>query len=250
MDQEQRPRLPFTVVGIGASAGGLEPLAEFFKATPPDSGMAFVVVQHLAPDRESLLTEILAKQTPMAVSQVKPGIKPQPNQVYVIAPGRTLTLERGVLRLGQPIKLPARRRPVDDFFRSLAEEQRERAICVILSGMGSNGTAGAQTIKAAGGLCIAQSPESAKFAAMPQALIQAGLADLFCHPGRFRVYSAAIPPILTSKELSRRTRKRSRSARRSTRFWRWSKIVHVTTSRFIESQRSSAGSNGAWVLIK
>ncbi|HEY4247725.1 MAG TPA: chemotaxis protein CheB [Lacunisphaera sp.] len=177
VDREQPPRLSFTVVGIGASAGGLEALTEFFKIMPADRGIAFVVVQHLAPDRQSVLAEIIAKHTAMPVVQIEDGAKVEPNRVYVIAPGRTLTIYRGTLRLGEPINESSRRRPVDDFFRSLADEQRERAVCVIMSGMGSNGTAGAQTIKAVGGLCIAQDPESAKFPAMPRALIDAGLAD-------------------------------------------------------------------------
>jgi len=182
VDHEQPPRLPFTVVGIGASAGGLEALSEFFKAVKPNPGLAFVVVQHLAPHRESLLAEILARQTTMPVIQVTNGLKPKPNHVYVIAPGRTLSIYRGTLRMGEPIDQPARRRPVDDFFRSLAGEQRERAICVIMSGMGSNGAAGAQSIKAVGGLCVAQTPESAKFPSMPRALVDSGLADFVLPP--------------------------------------------------------------------
>lgn len=177
VDREPPPRLPFTVVGIGASAGGLEALTEFFKVMPADRGLAFVVVQQLSPDRQSLLAEIVARHTAMPVVQVKDGMKVQPDRVYVIAPGRTLTIYRGTLRLGKPIDESSHRRPVDDFFRSLADEQRERAVCVIMSGMGSNGTAGARTVKAVGGLCIAQDPDSAKFPAMPRALIDAGLAD-------------------------------------------------------------------------
>lgn len=177
VDREQSPRLPFTVVGIGASAGGLEALTEFFHKMPGDRGVSFVVVQHLPPNRQSALAEILAKNTVMPVVEITDGMRLLPNRVYVIAPGRTLTIYRGTLRLGDPLDESARRRPIDDFFRSLADEQRERAVCVLMSGMGSNGTAGAQTIKAVGGLCIAQDPESAKFPSMPRALIDAGLAD-------------------------------------------------------------------------
>jgi two-component system CheB/CheR fusion protein len=182
VDLEPPPRLPFPVVGVGASAGGLEAFTELFKAMPPDSGMAFVLIQHLPPDRESLVAEILQRHTAMPVEQVTDEMSVQPNHVYVIRPGHTLTLKDGRLHLGERLEKPRHGRPVDDFFRSLAEEQRERAICVILSGMGSNGAAGAQAIKAVGGLCIAQDPDSAQFPSMPRHLIDAGYADFILPP--------------------------------------------------------------------
>lgn len=182
VDSEAPPRLSFPVVGLGASAGGLEACIDFFKAMPADSGMAFVLIQHLPPERESMVTAILAKHTAMTVLQVEDGMLIEPNRVYAIRPGRTLTISDGRLRLGEPVEKRGHRRPVDDFFRSLAAEQRERAIAVIFSGMGSNGTAGAQVIKAVGGLCIAQDPETAKFPAMPRSLIDAGLADFILKP--------------------------------------------------------------------
>ena len=182
VDPQEPPRLPFTVVGIGASAGGLEAFQEFFDAMPPDSGMAFVLVQHLPPDRESLVAEILAKHTRMPVQQIRDGMRIEADHVYVIRPGHTLTLLDGVLHLGAQVERPRHGRPVDDFFRSLAEEQRERSVCVILSGMGSNGTAGAQEIKAVGGLCIAQEPDSAQFPSMPRHLIDAGYSDFILRP--------------------------------------------------------------------
>ena len=157
VDAEQAPRLPFPVVGIGASAGGLEAVSEFLEAMRPDSGMAFVLVQHLPPDRESQMAEILARHTAMPVAQVEDGMDVEPNHVYVIRPGRVLTIREGRLHLGPPLgTLRAANRPIDDFFRSLAAEQRERAVCVVMSGMGSNGTAGAQAVKTVGGRCIAQ----------------------------------------------------------------------------------------------
>ena len=167
VDTEQPPRLPFPVVGIGGSAGGLEAFTQFFDAVPPDTGMSFVVVQHLPPDRESMIAGILAKHTSMPVAQVEDGMTVQVDHVYVIRPGRTLIIKDGKLHLGEPLDKPLHRRPVDDFFRSLAEEQRERAIAIIMSGMGSNGTTGAHIIKAVGGVCIAQDPDSAQFASMP-----------------------------------------------------------------------------------
>ncbi|HEX3870266.1 MAG TPA: chemotaxis protein CheB, partial [Pirellulales bacterium] len=182
VDAEQPPRLSFPVVGIGASAGGLEAFSDFFKAMPSDSGMAFVLIQHLPPERESLMAEILGKRTDMTVREVEDGMPVEPDNVYVIRPGRTLTIHDGALHLGEPLEKPGHRHPVDDFFRSLAEEQRERAVCVIMSGMGSNGTAGSQAIKAVGGLCIAQDPDTAKFPSMPRALIDSGYADSILKP--------------------------------------------------------------------
>lgn len=183
VDAEQSPRLPFPVVGIGASAGGLEAVSELLDAMRPDAGLAFVLVQHLAPDRESMMAEILARHTTMPVRQVEDGMKVEVDHVYVIRPGHVLTIHDGRLHLGPQLDGPrAANRPIDDFFKSLAEEQRERAICVIMSGMGSNGTAGAQTIKAVGGLCVAQDPESAQFPSMPRHLIDAGYADYVLRP--------------------------------------------------------------------
>jgi two-component system CheB/CheR fusion protein len=182
VDVEQPPRLPFIVVGMGASAGGLEAFIEFFSTMRADSGMAFVLIQHLPPQRESMVSDILSKRTRMPVHQVEDGMRVEPDHVYVIRPGHTLTIRDGRLHLGEPLQKPGHNRPVDDFFRSLAEEQRERAIGVVMSGMGSNGTAGAQAIKAVGGVCIAQDPESAKFPSMPRNLIDAGFADFILKP--------------------------------------------------------------------
>jgi two-component system CheB/CheR fusion protein len=182
VDVEQPPRLPFTVVGMGASAGGVEAFVEFFDAVPTDTGMAFVLVQHLPPQRESLMADILSKHTRMPVHQVVDGMLVRPNHVYVIRPGNTLTIRFGKLHLGEPVEKRGHQRPVDDFFRSLAEEQRERAVCVILSGMGSNGTAGAQMVKAVGGVCVAQDPDHTKYPSMPRSLIDAGWADFVLRP--------------------------------------------------------------------
>src|SRR6267378_1872729 len=182
-DFVDRAFLPFPVVGIGASAGGIEALNAFFDALPRECAMAFVVVQHLPPERDSLMAEILARHTPLPVLQVMGGLALQAGHVYVTRPGFTVTLERGVFQLGEPVEKRGHRRPVDDFFRSLADMQHEKAIAVVLSGMGTNGTAGARAIKAAGGVCFAQSPESAEFPAMPTSLIHAGYADQVLAPG-------------------------------------------------------------------
>src|SRR4051795_3829121 len=135
VDAERPPRLPFPVVGIGASAGGLEAVSDFLAAMRPDCGMAFVLVQHLSPDRESMMAAILGRRTAMRVLQVEDGMAVEPDHVYVIRPGHVLTLREGRLHLGPPLgSSRAANRPVDDFFRSLAGEQRERAVCVVMSG--------------------------------------------------------------------------------------------------------------------
>jgi two-component system CheB/CheR fusion protein len=179
---EGQPRLPFVVVGVGASAGGLEAFTEFLVGLPADTGMAFVLIVHLPPERDTLLPELLQRRTSMPVVQVEDGMPVQPNHVYVIRPGRTLTIHGGALHLTEPLDARGHNRPVDDFFRSLAEEQRQRAVAVILSGMGSNGSAGAQSIKAVGGVCIAQDPDSALFPSMPRHLIDTGNADYILRP--------------------------------------------------------------------
>lgn len=182
MDDELAPRLPFVVVGIGASAGRLEAITELVEALRPDTGMAFVLIQHLPPNRESMMVEILSRHTKMRVLQVEDGLNVEPDHLYVIRPGHTVTIKDAKLRLGQPVEKPGHSRPVDDFFKSLAAEQRERAVAIILSGMGSNGTAGAQAIKAVGGMRIAQQPETAKFPPMPRHLIDSGHADYILRP--------------------------------------------------------------------
>jgi two-component system, chemotaxis family, CheB/CheR fusion protein len=170
-------RISFPVIGIGASAGGLEALEQFLSHTPPDSGRAFVVVQHLDPSHKGALPELLQRRTRMKVLQVEDGTKIEPNRVYVIPPNRDLSLERGTLKLLEPAEPRGLRLPIDSFFRTLADELGERAVGVILSGMGSDGTLGLRAIKENGGLGLVQEPESAKFDSMPRSAIDAGVAD-------------------------------------------------------------------------
>jgi len=181
-DDSRKARLSFPVVGIGASAGGLEAYTEFLQACPADAGMAYVLVQHLPPDRESIMAELLARHTVMPVLHVEDGQEVAPDHVYIIRPGHTLTIKDGRLHLGPELAARGHGRPVDDFFRSLAEEQQQRAVAVVFSGMGSNGTAGAQAVKSVGGLVIAQDPETTKFPSMPRNLIDANLPDYILRP--------------------------------------------------------------------
>ena len=173
---------PFPIVAIGMSAGGLEVATEFLKAMPPDSGMGFVIVQHLEPTRKSLLAELLGKHTEMPVIEVKDGMAVQADHVYVIVPAQTLLIENGILRLIEPAEPHGRRHPIDHFFTALATDRKTGSIAVVLSGAGSNGSAGIQDIKLSGGMCIAQAPETAKFDSMPRHAIASGAVDYVLAP--------------------------------------------------------------------
>ncbi|HRD95941.1 MAG TPA: chemotaxis protein CheB [Rubrivivax sp.] len=168
----------FPIVGIGASAGGLEALEQFLRHVPPESGMAFVVVQHLDPDHKDVMAELLQRTTSMPVRQITDRLSVQPNQVYVIPPNRDLSILRGVLHLLEPEAPRGRRLPIDFFLRALAADRQERAIGVVLSGMGSDGTQGLGAIKANAGAVFVQDPASAKFDGMPRSAIEAGVADV------------------------------------------------------------------------
>ena len=170
------------VVGIGASAGGVEALSRFFDAMPSDTGAAFVIVLHLDPTRESQMAHVLSSHTKMSVVQVADVMQINPNTVYVIAPDKDLTVRGGTLHLAQPSESRGHRHPVDVLFRSLAADQGERTIAIILSGTGSNGTDGLKEVKAAGGLILIQDPPTAKFDGMPRSAIAAGMADHIVAP--------------------------------------------------------------------
>jgi two-component system CheB/CheR fusion protein len=169
------------VVGIGSSAGGLEALQKFFRAMPADSGLAFVIITHLDPSRESHFAHVLARYTAMPVEEVTYGTAVEPNKVYVIPPGKYLSLHNGVLRLsdlGEPGAPAAPRIPIDFFFRSLAEDCCERAIGIVLSGTGSEGALGLKQIHAEGGLTLVQAPDTAGHGGMPRSAIATGAVDL------------------------------------------------------------------------
>ena len=169
----------FPIVGIGASAGGLAAFEAFFSGMPTetDTGMAFILVQHLAPDHKSLLTDLIRRYTRMQVFEVEDGMAVKPNCVYIIAPGRDMGLFDGTLQLLEPSAPHGRRMPIDFFFRSLARSQGERAIGIVLSGTGSDGTLGVQAIKAEGGLIMAQTLDSTEYDGMPRSAVATGLVD-------------------------------------------------------------------------
>jgi len=166
------------IVGMGASAGGLEAFETFFTHMPPDSGMAFVLVQHLAPDRASLLPELLARYTRMPVLQVRAETPVAPDHVYIIPPDATLTVHGGRLHLvSPPVEARGQRTPIDQFFRSLAADQGAYAVCILLSGAGTDGTLGLQAIKEYGGMALAQTPATARYDSLLRSAIATGLVD-------------------------------------------------------------------------
>ncbi len=169
----------FPIVGIGASAGGLAAFEAFFAGLPAatDPGMAFVLVQHLAPDHKSILAELIRRYTRMQVFEVEDGMVVQPNCVYIIPPGRDMAFLNGALHLLAPAEPRGQRLPIDFFFRSLAQDQHERAIGIVLSGTASDGTQGVRAIKAEGGMVMAQNPASTEFDGMPRSALATGLVD-------------------------------------------------------------------------
>ncbi|MFW5980710.1 MAG: chemotaxis protein CheB, partial [Halanaerobiaceae bacterium] len=183
--------ISFPIVGIGASAGGLEAFQEFFSGMPDNNepGMAFVLIQHLAPDYKSSLRDIIQRSTDMEVLEVEDEMKVQCNHVYIIPPNFSMTLSENTLKLEEPSSPRGQRMAIDDFFRSLAQEQKERSIGVILSGAGSDGTLGLRAIKGEGGMVMVQKPASAKYDSMPRNALDTGLVDY------------ELPPVKMSEKL-------------------------------------------------
>lgn len=170
--------LIFPIVGIGASAGGLKAFENFFQNLPSDSGMAFVLVQHLAPHHESELADLLQNYTLMQVRQVQDRTEIRPNCVYVIPPAKDLSIRDRILYLSEPTQERGHRAPIDLFFRSLAEDQGENAVCIILSGTGTDGSLGLKAIKERGGITMAQSTADADYDGMPNSAVRTSLVDI------------------------------------------------------------------------
>ena len=181
----------FPIVGIGASAGGLAAFEAFFSGMPVDTepGMAFVLVQHLAPDHKSILTDLVQRYTRMQVFEVEDGMVVRPNCAYIIPPGHDMAFLGGALQLLEPSAPRGQRMPIDFFFRSLAQDQRERAIGIVLSGTGSDGTLGVRAIKGEGGMVMVQHPASTEYDGMPRSALGTGLVDYELPP-------AEMPPQL------------------------------------------------------
>ena len=191
----------FPVVGIGASAGGLEAFRSFLEFLPIDTGLSFVVIQHLTPGQESMLTDILSRFTKMPVKEVKDKMTIEPNHVYVIPPGTTMTIENKILQLSQKGKST---KPIDAFFSSLAADSKHQSIGIVLSGTGSDGTEGLKAIKAQGGITFAQTPNSAQYADMPQSAISAEAVDLILSPEKIatELHKIAENPQLARNEIA------------------------------------------------
>jgi two-component system CheB/CheR fusion protein len=174
--------LPSCYIGIGASAGGLEAIESFFDQMPPVSGFAFIVVQHLSPHFKSLMTELLSKRTQMPVYKIEDGMVVNANSIYMIPPSKYVTLFHGKLLLKDQDRTQGVNLPIDVFFQSLAEDQGEKAIAIVLSGTGSDGTRGIRKIKEMGGMIMVQTQESAKFDGMPRSALNTGLVDFVLSP--------------------------------------------------------------------
>ena len=207
-----REECPFPIIGIGASAGGLEALEQFLRNVTEPCGCAFVIVQHLDPTHKGIMPELLQRVTGMEVCQVSDRMTVKPNCVYVIPPNRDMSILHGVLHLFEPTAIRGLRLPIDFFLHSLAEDRRGTSIGVILSGMGSDGMLGLKAIKEKGGVALVQEPASAKFDSMPRSAINAGLADIIAPaeelPGKITGYLrhdivlATSEPLLEEKDQS------------------------------------------------
>lgn len=180
--EEHQAESPFPIVGIGASAGGLEAFTQLLAHLPAHTGMAFVLVQHLDPRHESRLTDLLARGTPMPVVEATHGLVVEPDHVYVIPPNTSMAIAHGALQVTPRGKAPGLHLPVDHFLRALAQAQQAQAIGVVLSGTGSDGTLGIREIKAAGGITLAQEPGSARHDGMPSSAIGSGAVDVVLPP--------------------------------------------------------------------
>lgn len=174
---ENGRRNPSYIVGMGGSAGSLEAFEEFFRNTPADTGLAYVIVSHLDPNHKGIMPELLQRITTMDVQQAKDGLKVQPNHVYVIPPNKDMSILHGKLQLLEPSMPRGLRMPIDFFFRHLAEDQKEKSIGIIFSGMGTDGTLGLKTIKEKLGMVMVHDPSSAKYDGMPKSAINTGLVD-------------------------------------------------------------------------
>ncbi len=199
-----KPPVTTRILGIGASAGGLAPLEQFLARIPPNSHMAYVVVQHLDPTHKSLLTELLQRVTPMSVREATQNMPIEPDCVYVIPPNTELSIVDGLLHFEPPKEPRGLRLPINVLFSSLASAQGDQAIGVVLSGMGSDGTLGLQAIKAVGGLTAAQQPDTAQFDAMPKSAIAANCVDIIAPPGdlpaRILACLAQVPDLSAPEE--------------------------------------------------
>ena len=238
----------FPVVGIGASAGGLEAVSEMIAELPATTGMAFLLVQHLDPTHESFLTEILAKKAAFTVETAADGAILTPDHFYVIPPNAIMTVADGTLRLRSRNGEERPHKPVNILFRSLAEQLGHRAIAVVLSGTDSDGAQGMEEIKAAGGITMAQEPASAKFDGMPKSAIATGFVDFVRAPkdlgkeilqiARHPYLNSGSPDGLTQEEIA---------------CGEFSACCRAGTERIFRDTSApqfNAGSRGVWLYVR
>ncbi len=196
----------FPIVGIGASAGGLEALEHFFGNMPKDSGIAFVVIQHLDPHHVGIMPELLQRITKMKVYQASDALKVKPNCVYVIPPNKSMSILRGALYLFDRVKTRGLPLPIDMFLRSLAEDRKQKSVGIILSGMGSDGSLGIKAIKEKNGIVLVQEPTNAKFDSMPRSAIEAVIVDIVAPaeelPNKLITFLQYIPTTKTDYEIN------------------------------------------------
>jgi two-component system, chemotaxis family, CheB/CheR fusion protein len=207
----------FLIVGLGASAGGIHAFKEFFQHMPPKSGIAFVVILHLSPDHDSKLAQVIQTTTQMPVSQVMEKVAVVPDHVYVVPPNQHLTMQDGSIIVSPNTQIEDRRAPVDIFFRTLAEEHGSRAIAIILSGTGANGSMGIKRIKEKGGVAFVQNPREAEFNEMPRNSIATGLVDEVLNvaelPAKIIAYKNSLGKVLISEEPESRPQDQQQALR-------------------------------------
>jgi len=200
----------FSIVGIGASAGGLEALEQFFENMPKDNGMAFVVIQHLDPNHVGIMPELLQRITTMKVIQASDRLKVKPNCVYVIPPNKSMSLLKGALHLFDPVESRGLRLPIDIFFRSLADDMQDKSIGIILSGMGSDGSLGLKAIKEKNGIVLVQDPETAKFDGMPRSATASVVVDIIAPaeelPAKLINFLKFVPAIRTDPDFENKNK--------------------------------------------
>jgi two-component system CheB/CheR fusion protein len=199
----------FPIVGIGASAGGLESLELFFGNMPKNNGMAFVVIQHLDPNHVGIMPELLQRMTPMKVFQASDHLKVKPNCVYVIPPKKSMSLLNGALHLFDPVETRGLRLPIDIFFRSLAADRQEQSIGIILSGMGSDGSLGLKAIKEKNGVVLVQDPDTAKFDGMPRSATEAVIVDIVARaeelPAKLIAFLKFVPAVKAEHDIDNKS---------------------------------------------
>jgi two-component system, chemotaxis family, CheB/CheR fusion protein len=207
----------FLIVGLGASAGGIQAFKEFFQHVPPKSGIAYVVILHLSPDHDSRLAQVIQTTTQMPVTQVMEKVAVEPDHVYVVPPNQHLTMQDGSIIVSPNTQIEDRRAPVDIFFRTLAEEHGSRAVAIILSGTGANGSMGIKRIKEKGGAAFVQNPREAEFNEMPRNSIATGLIDEVLNvaelPAKIIAYKNSLGKVIISEEPESRPQDQQQALR-------------------------------------